>query len=220
MEDTSHWYQKSLDYWSQQEASVKGVLAGHHALSSVDLDGSTLFLKRLQTLPETKGGPPDFTVALDCGAGVGRVTSGCLLKFFSTVDLLEPVSKLLSCAKEQLKDQVRNYYQMSLQDLDPEPHSYDCIWIQWCALYLLDHHLEATLRRCAKGLRPKGVICVKENIAETAEHIDDSDNSIMRTIDSYVEIFDRAGLEVIAEMRQPRFPKQLCGVHMFALRPT
>ena len=43
-----------------------------------------------------------FDSALDCGAGIGRITKQTLLKNFTHVDLLEPAPTLLEEAKQQL----------------------------------------------------------------------------------------------------------------------
>lgn len=79
------WYEKSMQYWSRQDATVDGVLAGYESVSSVDLEASINFLNKIKLLPDVKGGPCSFGRALDCGAGVGRVTAGCLTKCFEMV---------------------------------------------------------------------------------------------------------------------------------------
>ena len=74
---------------------------------------------------------------------------------------------------------------------------------------------EATLammmmRRYKAALRPGGVICVKENtILRGSFVVDKEDNSITRTAAQYKGIFSRAGLELVAEMRQPFWPSNL-----------
>ena len=43
------WYRRSLHFWSQQEASDSGVLAGHVETSLMDIKESAAFLDRLRT---------------------------------------------------------------------------------------------------------------------------------------------------------------------------
>ena len=40
-----------------------------------------------------------FDSAIDCGAGIGRITKETLLKRFKNVDLLEPAATLIDEAK-------------------------------------------------------------------------------------------------------------------------
>lgn len=70
---------------------------------------------------------------------------------------------------------------------------YDCIWIQWVALYLTDKDLLSFFERARENLTvseeldlitgtPKtGLIFVKENISPDRFLVDKDDNSIMRT---------------------------------------
>jgi AdoMet dependent proline di-methyltransferase len=85
----------------------------------------------------------------DCGAGVGRVSEQLLLHHFSEVDLLEPSRHLLDAAVKNLKAAVAaGTYPPGhsvgvamchgLQEFRPPVGHYDCIWIQWCLLYLTD----------------------------------------------------------------------------------
>lgn len=74
------------------------------------------------------------TRALDCGAGIGRITKRLLLPLFKTVDMVDVTQDFLTKAKSYLGEEgrrVRNYFCCGLQDFSPEPNSYDVIWIQW-----------------------------------------------------------------------------------------
>lgn len=74
------------------------------------------------------------TRALDCGAGIGRITKRLLLPLFKTVDMVDVTEDFLTKAKSYLGEEgrrVRNYFCCGLQDFSPEPNSYDVIWIQW-----------------------------------------------------------------------------------------
>jgi protein N-terminal methyltransferase len=98
------------------------------------------------------------TRAIDCGAGVGRVTADVLLPLFDRVDLVEPVPTFLSAAAKAAPtwrgiadgDKGVRLWQKGLQDFDPakpegafgevfgakddwDPtQGYDVVWIQ-CA---------------------------------------------------------------------------------------
>lgn len=72
--------------------------------------------------------------ALDCGAGIGRVTKTLLLPLFGVVDMVDVTEDFLVKAKTYLGEEgkrVRNFFCCGLQDFSPEPLSYDVIWIQW-----------------------------------------------------------------------------------------
>lgn len=74
------------------------------------------------------------TRALDCGAGIGRITKRLLLPLFKTVDMVDVTEDFLTKAKSYLGEEgrrVRNYFCCGLQDFSPEPNTYDVIWIQW-----------------------------------------------------------------------------------------
>lgn len=74
------------------------------------------------------------TRALDCGAGIGRITKRLLLPLFKTVDMVDVTEDFLTKAKSYLGEEgrrVRNYFCCGLQDFSPEANSYDVIWIQW-----------------------------------------------------------------------------------------
>ncbi|KAL4402100.1 N-terminal protein N-methyltransferase [Malassezia pachydermatis] len=115
---------KGVAYWEDVPATVDGVLGGYGngTLPRVDALGSRTFL--LRTLPylsatpspafngvprqwmaerlEQRGGKgTTVTRALDCGAGVGRVTEHVLLPLVDEVHLVEPVAKFLQEAKKQ-----------------------------------------------------------------------------------------------------------------------
>lgn len=51
---------------------------------------------------------------------------------------------------------------------------------QWCVGHLTDAELVAYLGRCKTGLRERGIIVVKENIAEGDDVFDDEDSSVTR----------------------------------------
>lgn len=82
------WYLKAVEYWDSLEATDDAVMGGYSHMSGVDARDSCAFLRRsLRALGRSSAGG---LVALDCGAGVGRVTEETLLNFFSEIDLVEP----------------------------------------------------------------------------------------------------------------------------------
>lgn len=80
-------------------------------------------------------------LAVDCGAGIGRISKHLLLKNFDQVEMVEVTENFVSKAKEYLghedSKRVAKFHCCGLQDFNPEPKKYDCIWIQWVAGELL-----------------------------------------------------------------------------------
>jgi protein N-terminal methyltransferase len=62
---------------------VNGVLGGYESVHEVDSDTSASFL---DSFKDTIG----HGRAVDCGAGMGRVTKKLLIPRFDVVDLIEP----------------------------------------------------------------------------------------------------------------------------------
>lgn len=53
--------------------------------------------------------------ALDCGAGIGRVTKHVLLKWFEKIDLVEPSPVQIEKAKTYIESpKVDNFYNVGL----------------------------------------------------------------------------------------------------------
>lgn len=140
-------YKKSLEYWADIPPTVDGVLGGFGFISDVDIDGSSRFLKSLFASKLS----PSCDVAVDCGAGIGRITKDLLTKYFLQVDVVEPDEKFISSIKdfvgEQNSSKVCNLYQVGLQEFVPV-RKYDVIWNQWVLGYLTDADLVSYLNRC------------------------------------------------------------------------
>ena len=68
---------------------MSGVLLGGERYNEEEI----LFSKKV--LDKVKKLLPQKSLALDCGAGVGRVTKAILSKVFDQVDLVEPAKNLL-----------------------------------------------------------------------------------------------------------------------------
>lgn len=213
----SKWYAKAESHWEAQEASLNGVLGGYPETNAPDLRESRRFLNLIKKAPSS----PQFGRVIDCGAGIGRVSCGLLQQLFQTVDIVEPNARLLETARESVKpERAGIFVEQNLQDFEPEPGTYDVIWAQWVLLYLPDDDLSRFLDRCKRGLKPSGLICIKENVVlEGKWVVDREDNSIARTDSHFKTIFERAGLAVKHELKQSCWPQDLIPVKMYALRP-
>lgn len=113
--------------------------------------------------------------ALDCGAGIGRVTGNLLTHFFEKVDLVEQNPKFLEQAKFYLKNSLSkvgqfysigdesNFFKLirlvtlndipfltfeGLQDFCPEAQKYDVIWCQWVLGHLNHEDLIKFFKNC------------------------------------------------------------------------
>jgi protein N-terminal methyltransferase len=107
-----------------------------------------------------------------------------------------------------------------LQEWIPEPARYDVIWIQWVIGHLWDADFVQFFRRCVVGLKPGGVIVLKDNCAVGWSFVvDRSDRSVARCREYLDTLFGFAQLRVVAESRQTDFPPELYPVHMIALEP-
>ncbi|MEE6505548.1 hypothetical protein FKM82_005556 [Ascaphus truei] len=218
VEDETQFYCKAKKYWKNVPATVDGMLGGYGHISSVDINGSKKFLQRFLRDGAHKTGT---SYALDCGAGIGRITKRLLLPIFKTVDMVDVTDDFLSKAKTYLGEdgkQIGNYYCCGLQDFNPEPSRYDVIWIQWVIGHLTDSHLVDFLQRCKSGLRPNGIIVIKDNMAQEGVVMDDVDSSICRDMDVVRKIIRQSGLSILAQEKQENFPEEIYHVFSIAMR--
>jgi protein N-terminal methyltransferase len=165
----------------------------------------------------------------DTGAGVGRVSEELLLHFFGTVDVLEPSGHLLDKARAALAHPSQfgapaghaaaDFLQQGLETWHPAPGRYDCVWVQWCFLYLTDDDVVALLKRAVAGLKPRGMIVVKENVCQEGFVVDRDDSSLTRSAAYLQGLFSRAGVAVAYNVRQRGMPAELFEVRMFVLKP-
>ncbi|QDZ25261.1 alpha-N-methyltransferase [Chloropicon primus] len=220
--DKGCWYQKGIDYWDKIEASVDGVLGGFGTISPNDLKHSQSFL--LEVFGDKlkgKGEEGVELVAADCGAGVGRITKGLLSKFFTEVDVIEPVQHFLSKAEESLTDcgAKVNCLLQGLQEVEVRPDRYDVVWIQWCIGHLTDDDCVEFLKTCSKSLKKGGMIVVKENNARKGFVLDKEDSSVTRSDSYLVQLFQKAGLKVVTSSIENDLPVGLFVVRAYALVP-
>lgn len=206
------WYQKGADYWMGQAASVDGVLGGFGHISPVDISGSRLFLTKLPNLV--------YGRAIDCGAGIGRISKGLLCPSFKEVDLVEQNPNYVSKARDFCAGlpSMKEFHVAGLQDFAFR-HPYDVIWIQWVIGHLPDTDFLPFMARCVAGLKPGGYIVVKENNAKKGFVMDLDDQSVTRTDAQFRALFELAGLTLVHDELQKNFPAALFPVRMYALQP-
>lgn len=205
---------------------MDGVLGGFGHLSSYDIrDSKSLLEKLMGKHINVRSG--ERLIAVDCGCGVGRISKDLLLHHFHEVDLVEPSQHLLEKAKNDLTKTkglptghvVGRSYQCGLQDFRPEPQRYHCIWVQWCLLYLTDEDVLAFFDRAARSLREDGVIVVKENICKEGFVVDKDDSSLTRSNTYMLDLFRQANMQLLYNVKQKNFPKELFEVRMYVLKP-
>ncbi|TPX35778.1 hypothetical protein SmJEL517_g01913 [Synchytrium microbalum] len=218
------WYDDAASYWDRVEPTVDGMLGGFSSLTDIDCRGSIKFIEEYVKPKRGPGGKLisprlDTKLACDCGAGIGRVSKNFLLKVFDKVDLVEQNPKFLDEGRKQFsQEQVDKYIPLGLQDFVPEAGRYDMIWCQWVLGHLTDDDFIEFFKRCKTGLKPNGLIGVKENTSEADYEIDEVDSSATRSIGKLTELFGKAGLAVVKQAKQNGFPASLFPVYMFILQ--
>ncbi|XP_023253684.1 N-terminal Xaa-Pro-Lys N-methyltransferase 1 [Seriola lalandi dorsalis] len=217
-QNEASFYSNAEGYWKDVPPTVEGMLGGYGSISSIDINGSKAFLQKFLGEGEGKTG---MTCALDCGAGIGRITKRLLLPLFRTVDLVDVTQEFLDKAKNYLGEEskrVGHYFCSGLQDFVPESGRYDVIWIQWVIGHLTDDHLVDFLQRCQKALRPNGLVIIKDNVSYEGVVPDEVDSSVCRDLEIVRSLVRRAGLSIVHEEQQMDFPKEIYQVHTLALR--
>ncbi|EPY29332.1 methyltransferase [Strigomonas culicis] len=163
------------------------------------------------------------TRALDCAAGIGRITKALLAPLYDKVDVLEPVAAMLDQARVELAEvpAVDHYYLCSMEQHTPT-ETYDLVVIQWAAIYLTDADFVKVFAQYAASLTPRGYLFFKENCGcardDTNFLVDDDDSSLTRSDVHYKKLFEQAGLRVVREAYQKEWPAGLMPVKMYALR--
>ena len=216
------------NYWNQMPATVDGMLGGFAQVSRLDLRTSWSSIRHLFSKNTSDADSPLLARALDCGAGIGRVTAGLLTKVSKCVDLVEPVEKFAACCTSiedpAVAARIGDVFVAGLQDwTPPADRQYNLIWHQWCLGHLTDEQLVAWLRRCAVALAEGGWIVVKENLStdrEGRDMFDKEDSTVTRTDQSFGQLFGEAGLKCVRSELQTGFPKMLLPVRTYSLRPT
>lgn len=129
------FYDKAKKYWSEVPATVNGMLGGLGYINALDIQCSQQFLRELKI----KDGNKKY--ALDCGAGIGRVTKNLLMPIFDTVDMVEQDPTFAQKASDYCTqnsgtalanpNKLGEIYNVGLQEFIPSPRKYDVIWSQW-----------------------------------------------------------------------------------------
>lgn len=252
--DSQMQSQVQLDYWNSQTPDVNGMLGGYPQVSRIDLQGSKNFIAKVRRMqhsrspslstptvsPSLANGkarsvptrPGKYRRVVDCGAGIGRITSGLLVNLAEVVDVVEPIQKFADViihSELTREGHVGGVYVQGLEDWQPGEGEYNVVWNQWCLGHLTDVQLVAYLKRAARALRPPQTeddelswIMVKENLSTDAygdDIFDQDDSSVTRSDEKWKKCFADAGLSVIRSELQSGFPRGLYPVKMYALRP-
>lgn len=213
MEDRE-WFKASVSYWETQNASVHGMLGGFSSLHAPDIRHSKQFLT--QSLPTGY----HKALALDVGAGIGRVSQHLLLTMFKRVSILESDGRFVERAKTTLGSKLHRVYNCRLQEFhNDEAGVYDLVWVQWVLMYASDDEIVKFLTECYGCLRDGGLIGIKENTLSSDREamVDLTDHSIVRSDEHFRRIFDKAGFRVINCALQANFPTTVYPVRMYLL---
>lgn len=211
-------YEKAEEYWSRASQDVNGMLGGFEKLHTPDITVSKRFIESLKK--KNLFGSYDY--ALDCGAGIGRVTKHLLMPLFKKVDMEDLVEELIVSSDQYIGQDPRigEKFIEGIQTFAPPEGRYDLIWIQWVSGHLVDEDLDAFFKRCVKGLKPGGCIVLKDNVTNNDKRLfDDDDHSWTRTEPELMEAFACADLEMVLKTVQTGFPKEIYPVKIFALKP-
>lgn len=213
------YYQDAKQYWSTVSPTIDGMLGGFANISFADVRGSDQFLRNLYKLKPA----PGKLCALDCGAGIGRVSKNLLIPVFAKVDLVEQDEQFCRTAESDLSPsgKLGTVFNQGLQDFIPETGKYDIIWLQWVLGHLTDDDLVDFFARCHGGLRKNGMMVLKENFtAGPGVELDRNDSSVTRPLPWMKRLLNKGGFRVIKEHKQKDFPKGLYPVYMLAVKPV
>ena len=105
----------------------------------------------------------------------------------------------------------KTLYELCLLLTSPDPGHlstppclrYDCVWIQWCLMYLTDADVHTMFERASTGLRAGGVIVIKENVCggDKGFVVDNEDSSLTRSNAYMLELFERSNMQVRDHLR-------------------
>ncbi len=216
-------------YWASIPPTNHGMLGGLPQISRTDLLGSAAFLAKLRkgaanSTSATFASTP-LPLAVDCGAGIGRITAGLLSKTCCIIDIVEPIASFADKARNAAlvgNGRIGEVYVTGLEDWTPSK-LYDLIWNQWCLSHLPDTAVVEYLMRCIGGLREGGWVVVKENVVgagrEEEDIYDHLDSSVTRTDAKFRKLFNDAGWKVVRSELQAGFPRGLYPVRSYALQP-
>lgn len=107
------WYSKAYDYWENETncpITDDGVLGGYGCVTEVDVKESIEFLNYLKEIRPFL----QFNEAVDCGAGIGRVSKHLLLPIFKHVDMVEQSPRLLHSSAQYIGDDATRTSQICI----------------------------------------------------------------------------------------------------------
>ena len=205
------WYEKTRRYWADVEPTINGVLGGMEHVHDCDIQESRNFLESLPRVGRER--------ALDCGAGIGRISKNLLCPMFRVTDVMERSQHMLAAAKAALPpESVGEFIAESMEEAVLR-NTYDVIVLQWVAAYLKDEDLVSFLSRCKDALKTNGIVYIKDNVASDNHlFINEEDFSRIRPDSHYKLIFRESGMTCVKEARQQRWPRDLCQARMYALQ--
>ena len=212
------WYEVSAKHWEKQDLSVAGMLGGYPKMNAVDIISSREVLKKL-----TKKGMKTERAA-DVAGGIGRVAEHVLVPVFKAIDLVEYIPSFVEQAKEKLSSMCEfRGITIGAQEWVPDA-KYDCIWCQWCIMYLMDDDAITFLKRCKEALAEGGYIVIKDNVANKSKgtpkncaQFRELDNQLNRAYKHYIELFEKAGLNLVEAIPQKKWDPELLPVYTFVL---
>jgi protein N-terminal methyltransferase len=197
-------YTNTRQYWDGKDALDTAMTNASMEQSDQDIRQNEEFLLKSCVVP-ARGN----TRALDCGAGIGRITDKLLRRYFDEVDLVDANARFLDKAKRRLTAGTPHrgiFFHSDLRLFHPLPNRcYDVIWVQWVLMYMKDKDIIAFLKRCTSALKPGGYIIIKENINDAGmahhaleEGLSGSQHMCMsRPHAHFLGMFFRSGLRVV-----------------------
>ena len=111
------------------------MLGGLGVLHNADVHDSKTFIERWYCRDHISN-----QIALDVGAGIGRVSENSLLPFFRKVSIIESDVRFIESAKIRLGPRLHMAHHMRLQSYKncDDDTTYNLIWIQWVLMYASD----------------------------------------------------------------------------------
>jgi hypothetical protein len=79
-------------------------------------------------------------------------------------------------------------------------------------LYLTDADVKIMFQKARAGLKPDGLVFVKENVCKEGFVVDNDDSSLTRSNAYMLELFESAGMRLLQSVKQRNFPQDLFDV--------
>ena len=216
MHDSSNNFSASVvNYYARQPAVEQSVTGDiDEEIADADVLGTSEFIRDLvSAIP-----PP--RIALDCGAGVGRVAVRALAPYFDTIDMVEPIEAFAVVAQKRLGARCGNVTIAPVQNVTFSEGKYDLVVMNWLLLYLTHVQVVDVLKKARDSLRPGGYIFVKDNVPRRMwYYADEPTLGMHRTSRHLQHLFQLAGLvEARASQLQTSWPDGLLKLRMFVLK--